>query len=106
MENSPDLRQVILDFVSDIPKGAVTTYGIIAIASRLITGKGSARYVGRVLSSHGDQVPWWRVVNAKGGCAPHLAKTQQTLLEAEGHVFTDDQEPKLSGKIKWYDPLT
>ena len=72
-------RQV-LDAVDLVPAGSVVTYGDVAE----LTGSGSARTVGTVLSRHGREVAWWRVVQASGRPAePHL---QDALgrLAAEG----------------------
>jgi methylated-DNA-protein-cysteine methyltransferase-like protein len=56
----------VYDAVSSIPKGRVATYGQIAA---MIGEHGKAQAVGWVLRPLGideREIPWWRVVNAKG----------------------------------------
>jgi methylated-DNA-protein-cysteine methyltransferase-like protein len=84
--------------VREIPTGKVTTYGSIAdsipspqgidpLAYRRIR----ARWVGYALGACPPDVPWWRVVNARGeislrgGHGPHI---QRVLLEEEGIRFS------------------
>ena len=55
----------VLDVVDRIPRGRVMTYGDVAE----YLGTGSGRTVGTVMSRHGSEVPWWRVVRASG--EPH-----------------------------------
>ncbi|CAN5469949.1 hypothetical protein BH23ACT6_BH23ACT6_24190 [soil metagenome] len=55
------LAERVLRVVERIPPGRVASYGDIGE----IVGIGP-RYVGRVLSTYGSGVPWWRVVNASG----------------------------------------
>jgi alkylated DNA nucleotide flippase Atl1 len=52
----------VLDVVAQIPAGAVLTYGDVAE----IVGRGSGRAVGAVMSRHGHEVPWHRVVLSTG----------------------------------------
>lgn len=56
----------VLRIVESIPPGKVSTYGAIAD----LVGQGGPRQVGRVMSTDGGGVPWWRVVRANGtlGC--------------------------------------
>ncbi|MEL7298463.1 MAG: MGMT family protein [Pseudomonadota bacterium] len=55
----------ILSAVSRIPRGRVSSYGVVAKVAGLPRG---AREVGRVLSQlpSGTAVPWHRVLNAQG----------------------------------------
>lgn len=57
-----DFGGAVLLVVAAIPVGRVMTYGDVAaeLASR------GARAVGRVMSTEGSSVPWWRVVRADG----------------------------------------
>ena len=72
--------RLVLDVVDQIPAGKVLTYGDVAE----LMGRGSPRTVGTVLSAHGREVPWQRVVQASGRPAePHLAEALR-LLAAEG----------------------
>jgi methylated-DNA-protein-cysteine methyltransferase related protein len=84
-EPSPKARAV-LDVVAMIPAGAVMSYGDVAAVS----GIGSPRYVGYVLSRHGDSVPWQRVVMSDGSLARHLALEQAQFLRAERTPLSAD----------------
>ncbi|MEV4359049.1 MGMT family protein [Nonomuraea sp. NPDC004186] len=55
----------VLDLVERIPPGKVMAYGDIAE----YLGEGGPRQVGKVMSTWGGGVPWWRVVHADGTCA-------------------------------------
>jgi alkylated DNA nucleotide flippase Atl1 len=82
---SPKARAV-LDIVAVIPAGAVMSYGDVAAVS----GIGSPRYVGYVLSRYGDGVPWQRVVMSDGSFAHHLVVEQAELLRAERTPLSSD----------------
>ena len=76
--------------VRTIPHGKVCSYGQVA----LMTGHpGAARQVGWALSGLpvGTDVPWHRVINAKGQISlkgrGDMADLQKLLLEKEGVVF-------------------
>ena len=72
--------RLVLDVVDRIPAGKVMTYGDVAE----LMGRGTGRTVGTVLSNHGREVPWQRVVQASGRPAePHLQEALR-LLAAEG----------------------
>jgi len=83
-------RERVYEIVRQIPAGKVMTYGQIAE----LLGQGyTPRTVGYVMNaSNTDDVPWQRVINAKGGCStgkmlvPH--NIQQKLLEDEGVEFS------------------
>lgn len=83
----------ILEVVRWIPRGKVATYGQVAELAGL---PGRARLAGnalRNLDAAGADVPWHRVVNARGeiSCSPGREGgdlTQQALLEREGVVFS------------------
>jgi alkylated DNA nucleotide flippase Atl1 len=66
----------VLDVVDRIPRGRVMTYGDVAE----YLGTGSGRTVGTVMSRHGSEVPWWRVVRSSG--EPHADALSR--LAAEG----------------------
>ncbi len=88
----PDpLYQRIYDMVRRVPYGKVTTYGRIAE----LVGGCTARMVGYAMAalksgSHPD-VPWQRVINAKGKVSVHGDgignAMQRAILEDEGVVF-------------------
>ena len=73
--------------VRRIPHGRVATYGQIA---RLAGLPGRARQVGYALHALDPEsdVPWQRVVNARGACSPRSLpggdEEQRILLEDEG----------------------
>jgi methylated-DNA-protein-cysteine methyltransferase-like protein len=84
----------IYRIVLRIPRGRVMTYGQIA---RLMDDRYSPRLVGWAMHAtpqDGRDIPWHRVINAKGGIStgriiiaePQL---QRYLLEAEGVVFDE-----------------
>ena len=81
----------IYDAVRRVPFGTVATYGQVASLAGLA---GHARQVGYALSSlEVDDVPWHRIVNAKGQisdrsdpCSDGMSEQRQ-LLEAEGIEF-------------------
>jgi methylated-DNA-protein-cysteine methyltransferase related protein len=79
--------RAVLDVVDRIPAGKVMTYGDVAE----LMGRGSPRTVGTVLSGHGREVPWQRVVQASGRPAePHLQEALR-LLAAEGCPLRGEQ---------------
>jgi len=68
--------RTVLDVVDRIPRGRVMTYGDVAE----YLGTGTGRTVGTVMSKHGREVPWWRVVQASGRPAePHLQEALAKL---------------------------
>lgn len=92
-QNGPRLYERIYAAVRQIPVGRVATYGQIA---RLVGGC-SAQMVGFALAAlpNGSDVPWQRVINAKGKISPRGigfgSLIQRTLLEEEGIVFMRDE---------------
>ena len=76
-----------------IPKGRVATYGQVASLSGIAR---DARLVGYALSAlpEGHDVPWHRVINAKGEISRHSSteyvKIQRAMLEAEGVRFDEN----------------
>jgi O-6-methylguanine DNA methyltransferase len=83
--DSPTRR--IYEAVQKIPKGKVATYGQVAA---LAGDRKMARAVGNALhkNPHPDQIPCYRVVNAKGELAGAFAfggaGAQEALLKADG----------------------
>ena len=93
--------EAVLSLVETVPPGRVTTYGALADA----VGYRGPRSVGRVMSTHGGSVPWWRVVRADGslppshehGARPHYLE-EGTPLRPSGAVdmaaaFWEPEEP-------------
>lgn len=87
----------VIRILKEIPSGYVVTYGQVA---RMAGSPRAARQVVRILHSMSRkyQLPWHRVVNAKGEIAVPDADSRQwqrSLLEKEGIVFTKD------GRVDW-----
>lgn len=80
--------------VRRIPRGRVMTYG--EIAARLGRPRG-ARAVGHVMRHCSPDLPWHRVVNARGGISVRARMsgmvTQRIRLEQEGVVFRGGRVP-------------
>ena len=81
----------VYDAVRAVPAGRVASYGMVAgLAGR----PRHARLVGRLLArlEENSDVPWWRVVDARGAVAlpahGHADRLQRALLEQEGVRFT------------------
>jgi len=75
----------VVDLIKRIPPGKVMTYGQVAACA----GKpGGARQVARILHSLSskEQLPWHRVVNARGEVSLE-GEEQRLALEAEDVVF-------------------
>ncbi|CAG8999524.1 MAG: DNA base-flipping protein [Candidatus Celerinatantimonas neptuna] len=76
--------------ISSIPEGKVATYGQVAAMAGFPR---MARAVGRALKNlpEGSQLPWYRVINAKGELSFPLGskayQRQRELLESEGVEF-------------------
>ncbi|BCY17203.1 MAG: MGMT family protein [Chloroflexi bacterium] len=89
---SGPLYETIYRLVRQVPPGRVITYGQVA----KIVGGCSARMVGYAMAAlqPGMDVPWQRVINAKGRISPHGfgygSAMQRQLLEEEGIIFQPD----------------
>jgi methylated-DNA-protein-cysteine methyltransferase-like protein len=87
-----NLFELIYRLVRRIPPGRVATYGQVA---RILGMPRGARTVGWALRAlpQGSDVPWQRVVNARGSISftpgSYAASVQQALLEEEGVVFKE-----------------
>ncbi|HUP62282.1 MAG TPA: methylated-DNA--[protein]-cysteine S-methyltransferase [Thermoanaerobaculia bacterium] len=81
---------LIWSVVRRVPRGRVATYSQIAELAGL---EGHARQVGYALHNLPERsnVPWHRVINARGEISPRSAgdshELQRMLLEAEGVDF-------------------
>ena len=84
-EQVQDFRDDVLNIVSQIPLGCVTTYGHIAAWAGWPS---HSRMVGRTLryTPGAESLPSHRVVNKAGRMAPGWSR-QRPLLEAEGVTF-------------------
>ena len=85
VEEAKMFQAEVLNIVSQIPYGRVTTYGHIAA---LAGWPSHSRMVGRTLrySPGAVDLPCHRVVNKEGRTAPGWSRQRQ-LLEAESVVF-------------------
>ena len=87
-------RDDVFALVAQIPAGRVMTYGQIAA---LCGHPGAARVVGQIAHFGPSDLPWQRVVNAKGGLAagfvPDGRSGQARMLVAEGITVTNDSVP-------------
>lgn len=92
------------DVVRRIPPGRVATYGQVASQAGL---PGRARQVGYAMAAlpNGSDVPWHRVVNARGEVSRRSGGTafeqiQRVVLEAEGVRFNAHGRIDL-GEFRW-----
>jgi methylated-DNA-protein-cysteine methyltransferase related protein len=81
--------------VRSVPRGKVATYGQL---SELIDGRLTPVGVGWAIRAAGEDIPWQRVVNGKGGISTDRQHPglQRSLLEAEGVRFGRDGAIDLS----------
>ncbi len=82
--------------VKSIPRGRVATYGQL---SKLIDGRLTPVGIGWAMNACPTDVPWHRVVNAKGGVSTG-GGTQRAMLESEGVAFGKDGVIDL-GHFQW-----
>jgi methylated-DNA-protein-cysteine methyltransferase-like protein len=87
----------VLDVVAKIPAGKVMTYGDIAE----YVGRGSGRTVGAVMSRHGHEVPWHRVVLANGRPNPAGPVEALARLVADGTPLLADGERVDLTRARW-----
>ncbi|MCY7320865.1 MAG: MGMT family protein [Phormidesmis sp. CAN_BIN36] len=99
----------IYAIVRQIPRGQVATYGQVAELADL---PGRARLVGYALfrvSPLYEDVPWHRVINAKGEISESPFRNgddylQRSLLEAEGVQFSSEGKISLN-QYRWHPDL-
>lgn len=96
MEN---FTEKVINVIRSIPEGRVATYGQIA---KLAGNSRGARQVSRVLYSMSakHQLPWHRVINAKGEIVVSDGDKQKELLEKEGVVVNARMRIDL-GQYQW-----
>ena len=93
------MKEQVYEFVKNIPRGKVATYGQIALH---LGNRNFARVVGNILHGNPDpeHVPCHRVVNAQGRLSRAYAfggiEAQRRLLVSEGVVFKNNQVVDLS----------
>lgn len=69
----------VLRAVEQVPRGRVVSYGDLGA----LVGVGP-RFVGRVMSTYGSNVTWWRVTNASGDLPVPLMDEVRERWAAEG----------------------
>ncbi|WP_028534995.1 MGMT family protein [Paludibacterium yongneupense] len=88
MATTNPMHAAICRIVAAIPDGRVMSYGAVARAAGFPR---HARHVAHALRLCPDPLPWFRVVNHRGGIAARGLNgeddLQRALLEAEGVVF-------------------
>ena len=107
MTDQPSLYERIYAMVRRIPAGKVTTYGRIAE----LVGGCTARMVGYAMAAlkrgTAPDVPWQRVINAKGKISVHGDgfgnAIQRAILEDEGVEFDANGRVDLS-RFGWFGP--
>jgi methylated-DNA-protein-cysteine methyltransferase related protein len=99
-----EVAAAICAVIRRIPRGWVATYGQVAAMAGLPR---RARLVGHVLQhlDSATDIPWHRVVNAKGEVSYTLSRNgsdalQQRLLEKEGVEFDDRNHFDLE-RFRW-----
>lgn len=98
----------IYNIVRQIPYGKVATYGQVAELAGLL---GKARLVGYALyrvDRADDDIPWHRVINAKGEISYSQVRhgadyLQRSRLEDEGIEFSPEGKIRLS-QYRWRPP--
>ena len=96
MKEEPKFFEKVYDVVDQIPEGKVASYGQVA---GMLGNPRLARHVGyalRRLTLNEREVPWWRVVNAKGYISINQNEggvekvEQKALLKDEGVEFVNE----------------
>ena len=97
-------REAVLEIVTRIPQGKVTSYGAVAA---MAGQPRAARGVGWILNHlpPDTDLPWWRVVNGQGGLSTlklpgPMGRIQRDILESEGVVF-DDRDLISQARFWW-----
>jgi len=97
-------------FVRQVPPGTVVTYGQVALELGAPAAARAVGYALRYLPKTGsDDVPWWRVVNARGAISLKgrgaEADRQRAMLEQEGVAF--DSTDRIDLRVyRWWPPDT
>lgn len=82
----------VYEMIRTVPRGRVTTYGYIASLVGMPKNSRQVGYILKNLPSSGEwstaNVPWWRIVNARGGISPRErtdgVQRQAEMLLVEG----------------------
>jgi len=98
---SAEFTEAVLEVVAAIPPGRVMTYGDVAA----VLGSRAARAVGNVMSWHGSDVPWWRVVRASGHPAAGHEDRALTYFQTENTPLVTTQGGyRVDLRLARYDP--
>ncbi len=101
LQAKPNLRQEVYRLMSELPDDKVTTYGDLAA---MAGSPRAARIVGGIANQGPEELPWHRLVNAKGGVAigfPGGQEIQKQLLESDGIALNDDYQVKDFKVRRW-----
>lgn len=97
----PDFAKRVYDYVSQIPKGKVATYGQLAA---LCGAAWAAWEVGQIANKGPADLPWHRVVNKQGGLARGWPNGgldgHKAALEADGYEVSEDYKVNV-GELLW-----
>ena len=93
----------VLSIVDLVPRGHVTTYGLIAEVLHELLGRGGPRTVAGVMARHAHGVTWWRVVRADGSLPPHLVDEARQEYLGEGTPLRGSGDVDLN-KAVWVPP--
>lgn len=100
----PNYYTRVYDIVRQVPRGRVVTYGQVAV---MLGAPAAARATGYALKAlpNGSDVPWWRVINSKGGISLKnrgaAADLQREILESEGVEFDIEGRTDLR-RYRWW----
>jgi methylated-DNA-protein-cysteine methyltransferase-like protein len=78
-----DREDRIVAVIRSLGRGEVVSYGDIADDAGYPR---QSRFVGRILATTTEDLPWWRVVNSVGRLVPGNERRQAARLRAEGVV--------------------
>jgi alkylated DNA nucleotide flippase Atl1 len=95
--DTDEFAEMVLELVEHIPPGRVMSYGDIAE----YLGMGGPRQVGRVMSTQGGGVPWWRVIRADGRPLPGHERRALERYAAEGTPLRPDGARVDMRRARW-----
>lgn len=101
IEITSDLRERIYALMAELPPNRVTTYGDLAA---LAGSPRAARIVGGIAHTGPEDLPWHRLVNARGGLAigfPGGQDAQRQLLLQDGIDCDDEWHIKEFKERRW-----
>jgi alkylated DNA nucleotide flippase Atl1 len=90
--------EAVLAVVELVPRGTAVAYGDVAE----LLGSGGPRQVGSVMSHHGTDVPWWRILKASGQAPEGLETPALRHYLEEGTPLLGSYEDFLrTGEGRW-----